>query len=87
MRMLATKPAMARVQHIAAALACKKRITIAKLATELEACPRTIQRDLDFMRDQLHLPIDVDHFGHFFSEPVNFCRSCGRRKRLQKGNS
>ena len=78
---------MARVQHIAAALTCKKRSTIAELADELEASTRTIQRDLDYMRDQLNLPIEADHWGHFFSEPVNFCRSCGRRKRLPKGNS
>ncbi len=87
MRVLATKPAMARVQHIAAALNGKKRVTIAALAAELEASDRTIQRDLEFMRDQLNLPIESDRDGHFFSEPTSLCRACGRRKRPEKGRS
>jgi len=85
--MLAHKPAMARVQHIAAALNCRKRCTLTQLADELEASTRTIQRDLEFMRDQLNLPVETDHFGHFFAQPVNFCRCCSRRKRMQNGTS
>ncbi len=83
--MLATKPAMARVQHIAAALNSKKRITAEALAGELEVSPRTITRDFEFMKDQLNLPVESDVYGHFFAEPVNLCQCCGRRKRHQKG--
>src|SRR3954466_9104632 len=43
-----------------------------KLADELEVSTKTIQRDLDFMRDQLGLPIEYDqlHFGFVYTEAV-----------------
>jgi proteasome accessory factor B len=43
-----------------------------KLADELEVSTKTIQRDIDFMRDQLGLPIEYDqlHFGFIYTEPV-----------------
>jgi len=43
-----------------------------KLAGELEVSSKTIQRDIDFMRDRLGLPIEYDQiqFGFFYSEPV-----------------
>jgi proteasome accessory factor B len=43
-----------------------------KLAGELEVSSKTIQRDIDFMRDRLGLPIEYDqlHFGFYYSEPV-----------------
>ena len=43
-----------------------------KLAAELEVSPKTIQRDIDFMRDRLGLPIEYDqlHFGFIYTEPV-----------------
>lgn len=80
-------PPLTRVQHIAAALNSLKRVTAAALAEELEVSPRTITRDFEFMRDQLNLPVEMDRYGHFFAEPVNLCRCCGRRKRDQKGKS
>lgn len=43
-----------------------------KIAEELEVSPKTIQRDVEFMRSQLNLPIEYDqlHFGFFYTEPV-----------------
>lgn len=43
-----------------------------KLADELEVSAKTIQRDIDFMRDRLGLPIEYDqlHFGFHYTEPV-----------------
>ena len=43
-----------------------------KLSTELEVSPKTIQRDIDFMRDQLGLPIQYDQlkFGFYYTERV-----------------
>lgn len=43
-----------------------------KLATELEVSEKTIQRDIEFMRYQLGLPIAYDqlHFGFVYTEPV-----------------
>lgn len=43
-----------------------------KLARELEVSSKTIQRDIDFMRDRLGLPIQYDQFqfGFYYTEPV-----------------
>lgn len=43
-----------------------------KLALELEVSSKTIQRDIDFMRYRLNLPIEYDqlHFGFAYTEPV-----------------
>ncbi len=43
-----------------------------KLAEELEVSSKTIQRDIDFMRDRLNLPIEYNqlHFGFAYTEPV-----------------
>lgn len=43
-----------------------------KLADELKVSTKTIQRDIDFMRDRLNLPIEYDqlHFGFVYTEPV-----------------
>jgi proteasome accessory factor B len=42
------------------------------IASELEVSPKTVQRDIDFMRDSLRLPIEYDplRYGYFYSEPV-----------------
>ena len=44
-----------------------------KLADELEVSSKTVQRDIDFMRYQLGLPIEYDqlHFGFYYTEPVS----------------
>jgi predicted DNA-binding transcriptional regulator YafY len=43
-----------------------------KMAAQLEVSAKTIQRDIDFMRDRLGLPIEYDqlHFGFYYTEPV-----------------
>ncbi|OAI42079.1 hypothetical protein AYO41_04760, partial [Verrucomicrobia bacterium SCGC AG-212-E04] len=43
-----------------------------KLADELEVCAKTVQRDIDFMRYRLQLPIEYDQlkFGFYYSGPV-----------------
>jgi len=43
-----------------------------KIAAELEVSAKTIQRDIDFMRYRLGLPIDYhpQEFGFFYTEPV-----------------
>jgi len=43
-----------------------------KLADELEVSSKTIQRDIEFMRDRLGLPIEYDQlqFGFYYTEPV-----------------
>jgi len=43
-----------------------------KIAEEFEVSPKTIQRDINFMRDRLGLPIDYDEalFGFRYTRPV-----------------
>ncbi len=43
-----------------------------KLAETLEVSAKTIQRDIEFMRDRLNLPIQYDsmRFGFYYTEPV-----------------
>ena len=49
-----------------------QRTNCRELARELEVSYKTVQRDIDFMRDQLELPIDYDPTsrGFFYSRPV-----------------
>ncbi len=44
-----------------------------KIADELEVSSKTIQRDIDFMRDRLGLPIEYDplRFGFYYTEEVD----------------
>lgn len=58
--------------HMHARLQAGRYPNCRKLADELEVSSKTVQRDLDFMRDRLGLPIEYDqlHFGFFYSEPV-----------------
>lgn len=44
-----------------------------KLAEELEVSSKTVQRDIDYMRDQLEYPIEWDqaHLGFYYTEPVS----------------
>ena len=44
-----------------------------KIAEELEVSSKTIQRDIDFMRDRLGLPIEYDplRFGFYYTEEVD----------------
>lgn len=43
------------------------------LAREMEVSTKSIQRDLEFMRDRMNLPLEYDgsRFGYFYTEPVS----------------
>jgi predicted DNA-binding transcriptional regulator YafY len=75
------RPLLIRIQHIAAALTIRKRTTGALLADELEVSYKTVNRDIEFMRNSLSLPIESDHEGYFFNGEVKLCRCCCRRVR------
>ena len=57
---------MARMLQIHEHLQTGRRTNCRTLATAMEVSPRTIQRDIDFMRDQLGLPVDYDVVAHGF---------------------
>ena len=49
-----------RMQHIHEGLRAGRPVNASIVGRELETSPRTIQRDLDFMRDSLGLPIEYE---------------------------
>ncbi len=68
-----SRPPLARMLRIHERLRAGDRLTNCReLARELEVSYKTVQRDIDFMRDQLELPIDYDAAsrGFFYSRPV-----------------
>lgn len=54
-------------------LAARRYPNASQLARKFEVTPRTIKRDLEFMRDRLALPIEYDarKRGHYYTQPVN----------------
>jgi len=67
-----SRPPLARMMQLHAQLQARKFPNCRKLALELEVSEKTIQRDLEFMRYRLGLPIEYDplHFGFVYTEPV-----------------
>jgi predicted DNA-binding transcriptional regulator YafY len=60
MRYHGTRPLMRRMQAIDQALRARRWPTDKSLARDLEVDPRTIHRDLEFMRGEHHAPIAFD---------------------------
>ncbi len=67
------RPAVVRMKRIFDLLKRGEYPNCQKIAQELEVSAKTIQRDLDCMRDQLGLPIEYDarEHGYAFTEPVH----------------
>ena len=60
------------MMRLHAALKARHFPNCQKIAAELEVSAKTIQRDIDFMRDRLGLPIDYhpQEFGFYYTEAV-----------------
>jgi len=71
-RAITTRPPYARMLRIHERLKASQYPNCSSLAREIEVVPKTIQRDIEFMRDQLSLPIEYDNrrHGYYYSEPV-----------------
>ena len=65
-RIPSSRPPLARMLKIHEKLAGGSFPNCTTLAGEFEVSYKTIQRDIDFMRDQLELPIDYDQKKHGF---------------------
>jgi predicted DNA-binding transcriptional regulator YafY len=67
-----TRPPFLRMLRIHELLSADRTPNCSVLAREFEVSVKTIQRDVDFMRDQLMLPIEYDsrEHGFFYSRPV-----------------
>jgi predicted DNA-binding transcriptional regulator YafY len=72
-RLPATRMSIARMQFIYEAIKAERRPNCTLLARKLEVSAKTVQRDIDYMRYQLNLPIEYDQERHglFFTEPVS----------------
>ncbi|WP_424315688.1 helix-turn-helix transcriptional regulator [Haloferula sp.] len=68
-----TRAPMERIYHIHEAVASGRLPNCSVLAEELEVTPKTIQRDITFMRDRLSLPIEYDDpsYGYRYTEDVS----------------
>jgi proteasome accessory factor B len=62
----ASRPPLARMKYIYERLKTQRRPNCSVLAEVLEVSPKTIQRDIDFMRYQLDLSIEYDQVRHGF---------------------
>jgi proteasome accessory factor B len=72
-RVAGNRPAVMRMKRIFDLLKKEDYPNCQRIGQELETAARTIQRDINFMRDQLGLPIEYDpqEHGYFFTEEVH----------------
>jgi proteasome accessory factor B len=66
------RPPLARMLHVHELLGENKYPNCSSIAQKLEVSIRTVLRDIDFMRDQLGLPIEYDpqRFGFYYTQQV-----------------
>ena len=71
-RQLHTRPPLDRMQQIFQAIKSGELPNRHRLAADIEVTTKTIQRDIDFMRERLNLPItyDMGGGGYRFTQPV-----------------
>ncbi|NJK94984.1 MAG: HTH domain-containing protein [Bacteroidales bacterium] len=69
---LQSRPPLARMLKLHEELQAGRHPNCRRMGEALEVSSKTIQRDLEFMRDQLGLPIEYDgaRFGYGYTEPV-----------------
>src|SRR5438477_4211027 len=70
---LHSRPPLERMMRMHERLKAGRYPNCRKLADELEVSSKTVQRDIDFMRYRMGLPIEYDqlHFGFYYTEPVS----------------
>src|ERR1700756_754130 len=71
-RTLHSRPPLYRFQEIFHAIKTGRYPNRTQLARSIEVTTKTIQRDLDYMRHQLGLPIEFDYAkgGYYFTKPM-----------------
>lgn len=69
---LHSRPPLERMLRIHQALQAGQFPNATRLAHQLEVSTKTVQRDLEFMRDRLELPLEYDphRFGYHYTEEV-----------------
>ena len=71
-RTLHSRPPLYRFQEIFHAIKTGRYPNRTQLAREIEVTTKTIQRDIDYMRYQLNVPIEFDYArgGYYFTKPM-----------------
>ncbi len=68
------------MQSLLARLKSARRpLRVSELAAQLEVDRRTIFRDLEYMRNQMNLPIVRTRQGQWLTEKVQVCALCAGR--------
>ena len=67
------RPPLERMMRIHQTIAAGKYPNATTLSREIEVVPKTIHRDIEFMRDRLQLPIAYDDrkYGYYYTEEVS----------------
>ena len=67
-----SRPPLVRMLRVHEWLMANRYPNCTKIAEEFEVSPKTVQRDVNFMRDQMGLPIEYDkeRFGFHYTRPV-----------------
>jgi predicted DNA-binding transcriptional regulator YafY len=67
-----TRRPIQRILQIHGLLVAQRFPNCSTLAREIEVTPKTIQRDLNFMRDEMSLPVEYHEreHGYFYTKPV-----------------
>lgn len=67
-----SRPPLVRMMRLHESLTEKRYPNCRKIAEEFEVSPKTVQRDVNFMRDMMDLPIEYDkqRFGFYYARPV-----------------
>jgi predicted DNA-binding transcriptional regulator YafY len=68
-----SRPPLQRMLRIHQAIQTGRYPNASTLAAELEVSTKTVNRDLEFMRDRLELPLEYDssRFGYRYTQPVS----------------
>jgi predicted DNA-binding transcriptional regulator YafY len=68
-----SRPPLERMMRIHQAIQAGGFPNATQLAAELEVSTKTVNRDIDFMRDRLDLPVEYDgsRFGYYYTGPVS----------------
>ncbi len=68
-----SRPPLARMLRLHEWLVANRYPNCRRMGEEFEVSAKTVQRDVNFMRDQMRLPIEYDkrRFGFHYTGPVN----------------
>jgi len=68
---VSARPFLERLQVIDSVVRQRAWPNAQTLARKLEVVPRTIQRDIEFMRDRLNAPLEFDNIqnGYYYTDP------------------